>query len=71
MDDRKLSQKVVVVEKRDLLSIKGLYKREKLKQLASCHAKLLENGFLKDNVKNISDIQPLQQKVSLHVKWFH
>jgi hypothetical protein len=45
MDDRKLSLKVVVVEKRDLLSIKGLYKREKLKQLASCHAKLLENGF--------------------------
>jgi len=68
MDDRKLSQRVVVVEKKDLLNIKRLYKREKLKQLASCHAKLLENGFLRDNVKNICDIQPLQQKVSLYVK---
>jgi len=43
---------MVVKEKRNLLSIKGPNKREKLRQMTSYHAEFLKDGSLKDGVKN-------------------
>ncbi len=57
MDDKQISQRgVVVEEKGNLLSIKGLNKKEKVIQLASYCVKMLEDGYLGNGVESISDI---------------
>jgi hypothetical protein len=57
MVNRRFSQKRMMVEKKkkNLLSIGGLNKK-KLKQLVSYYAKLLKNGYLRNDIENICDI---------------
>jgi hypothetical protein len=57
MDEKQISRKEMVAEEKgNLLGIKGPNKREILKQLASCHMKLLKDGLPKDDVESICDI---------------
>jgi hypothetical protein len=57
MDDGQISQKGVMVEKeRNLLGLKNLNKKEKLKQLATYHTKFLENGYPRNGVEGICDV---------------
>jgi hypothetical protein len=48
---------VVIEIKKNLLGIKRLNKKKKLKQLAFCRMKLLKNGSPKDGVKSICDVR--------------
>jgi len=42
--------------KKNMLGIKGLNKKEKLKQSASCYAKFLNNIFARDGVESRFDV---------------
>jgi len=48
---------VVIEIKMNLLGIKRLNRKEKLKQLAFCRMKLLKNGFPKDGVESICGVR--------------
>jgi hypothetical protein len=57
MDDKKISRKGVVCEKKgNLLGIRGTNKMEKLTQLAFCRVKLLKDGYVKNGVESIYNI---------------
>jgi hypothetical protein len=42
---------MVAKKKGNMLGIKGLNKKEKIRQLASYYAKFLKHGFLRDGVE--------------------
>jgi hypothetical protein len=57
MDDKQFSGRGVVIKiKSNLLNIKRLDKREKLKQLTFCYTTLLKDGSLEYSVETISNI---------------
>jgi hypothetical protein len=58
---------VVVEVKGNMFGIKGPNKREKLKQLASCHMKLLKYGSIGDGVENIYNIHMYHHLVGMDV----
>jgi hypothetical protein len=47
---------MVAKNKGNMLAIKGLNKKEKMKQSASSYAKFLENGSLRDGVESKCDV---------------
>jgi hypothetical protein len=54
IDDEKIFRSgVVFEEKGNLFGIKRTNKKEKLRQLASCHVKLLKDGYLENGVEGI------------------
>jgi len=42
-------------------------KREKLKQLASCCAKLLEDGFPRNGVEHFCDVHLQHHPIEMHI----
>ncbi len=70
MDDGHLSQKIMVAKKeKNMLGIKGLNKREKLRQLASYHMKLLGENMKKG--ASHTKVKVLSKDYIFHVAVFN
>jgi hypothetical protein len=58
---------MVVGKKGNLMGIKGPNKRKKLRQLVSCGAKRLEDGFPRDGVEHFCDVHLQHHPIEMHI----
>jgi hypothetical protein len=55
------------LKKKELDGHKRPNKRKKLRQLASCHVKLLEDGFPRDGVEQFFDVHLQHHPIEMHI----